>query len=67
MALTSWGSRVASEPLSRTEERAAGVGPLDNLLSENGKHLDVADNGVTATKLATWRITHGTRPHNNGA
>lgn len=59
MSLTSWSTRAAGEPISRTEERAAGVGPTDELRTENGKPLSTADNGVSATKLAKWRVTYG--------
>lgn len=58
MSLTSWGSRVASEPQDRTEARAAGSGPLDNLRTENGKHLDSADNGVNWLKIGAWRVKY---------
>lgn len=58
MSLTSWGSRAAGEPQDRTESRAAGAGPNDNLRTENGKALSAADNGVSWTKIATWRKTY---------
>lgn len=57
MALTSWGSRTASEPESRTESRAAGEGPTDNLRTENAKPLSSRDTSFDG-KLAAWRVVY---------
>ena len=57
MALTSWGSRASSEPESRTESRAAGDGPSDELRAENGKALSSRDTSHDG-KVASWRNTY---------
>lgn len=57
MSLPSWGSRTASEPESRTESRAAGDGPTNEPVAENGKVLSSRDTGHDG-KLAAWRVTY---------
>ena len=57
MSLTSWGSRTATEPNSRTESRAAGDGPTDELRTENGKALSSRDTSHD-NKIASWRKTY---------
>jgi len=57
MTLTSWGSRAAGEPESRTESRAAGDGPTDELHTENGKPLSSRDTSHDGL-LAAWRKTN---------
>lgn len=56
MSLTSWSTRAASEPVSRTESRAAGDGPLDNLRTENAKVLSSRDTSHD-NLIAIWRKT----------
>jgi len=58
MAQTSWSTRAAAEPQDRTESRAAGYGPNDQLRTDNGVALSTADNGASATKVGTWRATY---------
>jgi hypothetical protein len=58
MAQTSWGSRATAEPQDRTESRAAGYGPNDQLRSDNGVVLSSADNGTSAAKVAVWRVKY---------
>lgn len=57
MSLTSWSTRSSSEPEARTESRAAGDGPNDNLRTENAKALSSRDTSLDG-KLATWRNTY---------
>lgn len=57
MALTSWGTRAASEPVSRSESRAAGDGPNDQLRAENGKPLSSRDTSHD-NLVALWRKTY---------
>lgn len=58
MAQTSWGTRASAEPQDRTESRAAGYGPNDQLRSDNGVVLSSADNGASAVKVAAWRAKY---------
>ena len=57
MSLPSWGSRSSSEPNSRTESRAAGDGPSNEPVAENGKALSARDTGHD-NKIASWRKTY---------
>jgi hypothetical protein len=57
MTLPSWGSRTSAEPESRTESRAAGDGPTNEPVAENGKPLSNRDTSHDGL-VASWRKTY---------